>query len=337
MMNSDCRSFWNNLFNIPDIPALSPVAQMIPAVQSYAPTTSERPMPKPDMSSSQPRPADTASLENAVAEANEAGENDVECTTGNCPDCEVITGEMLSNVYNQASADDRDAAAKELNWFINRGELDSELRLAHFLGQTRQETGGYILKSENLNYKVSVLKAKFGYYGKNPKMAEAHGRKDGQSANQQAIANHAYANRIGNGSITSGDGWRYRGRGIKQLTGRGNYQDFTTGHKELWLEDKNFETDPDIISSNPKYAVRSGIWFWVNHNLGLKADRGGTRAAADAISTVINRWDGDVGFTNRYNYMREILDAGTFANVCFNKSLLTRNEKSWHPFGNNGR
>lgn len=290
-------------------------------------------MPRPD----QLARAEASPLAEAAAEAEQASPNDVDCTTGNCPDCEIITGEMLAKVYDQASASERDTAAKELNWFINRGQLDSELRLAHFLGQTRQETAGHILKSENLNYKVSVLKAKFGYYGRNPAKAEAHGRKDGQAADQEAIANHAYADRIGNGNIASGDGWRYRGRGIKQLTGRGNYRDFTAGHKTLWLEDKDFETDPEVVGTDAKYAVRSGIWFWVNHNLGLSADRGGTRAAADAISTVVNRYDGDVGFTNRYNNMREILDAGTFENVCFNKGLATRNDKAWHPFGNNGR
>lgn len=108
---------------------------------------------------------------------------------------------------------------------------------------------------------------------------------------QVAIANHAYGNRIGNGSI----------------------------------------------ATDAKYAVRSGIWFWVNHDLGRRADGGGTRITADSISTVINAYDGTAGFTNRCNYMREILDAGTFKNVCFNKSLATRNEKAWHPFGNNGR
>lgn len=304
------------MLDLPDVPVASAIT---PVVAS------------PDI------PPETTPLANAVAEAESASPGDVDCITGTCPNCEIITGEMLAKVYPQASAAHREVAAKELNWFINRGQLDSELRLAHFLGQTRQETAGHILRTENLNYAVAVLKVKFSYYEKNPKMAEAHGRKANQVANQQAIANHAYANRIGNGNAASGDGWRYRGRGIKQLTGRANYRDFTTGHAALWQEEKDFEADPDVIATDPKYAVRSGIWFWVNHNLGLRADRGGTRAAADAISTVVNRYDGDVGFTNRYNYMKEILDAGTFANVCFNKSTATRNARAWHPFGTNGR
>lgn len=284
----------------------------------------------------------TASVTRAAADdAAQASDNAVGCTTGNCPDCEIITGAMLARVYNEATSAQRDVAAKELNWFINRGQLDSELRLAHFLGQTRQETAGHILKSEGLNYKADVLKAKFGYYGNNPKVADAHGRvevkgKVTQTANQEAIANHAYANRYKNGNIASGDGWRYRGRGIKQLTFRSNYSAFTKAHKELWLEAKDFVANPELLATDAKYAVRSGIWFWLSNNLGRNADRGGTRAAADAISSVVNKFDGAPGFKKRYDNMRAILDAGTFKKVCFNKSLGTRNEKALKPFGNRG-
>lgn len=355
----NCGSFWRNLGAKADTAIASPVTPAGNAPAAATPSLNPTPQPQATNSAtttptSVPNSAPTASPPSnaaeqpsataAAAEQAAAGsDTDVDCTTGTCPDCEIITGGMLANVYNNATAAQRDIAAKELNWFINRGQLDSELRLAHFLGQTRQETAGHILKTENLNYKVAVLKAKFGYYSNNPEKADAHGRvqdKNGkvtQAADQEAIANHAYANRIGNGNIASGDGWRYRGRGIKQLTGRGNYKSFTTGHEDLWLEKKDFEAEPELLATDAKYAVRSGIWFWVNHNLGLKADGGGTKAVADRISTVVNAYDGAAGFTNRFNYMKEILDAGTFKNVCFNKSLATRNEKAWQPFGNNGR
>lgn len=88
-----------------------------------------------------------------------------------------------------------------------------------------KEVGPYITLEENFNYSVQGLKNTFKTYRKNPELAEKHGRNAAinQKANQQAIANNAYAMRIGNGSESTGDGWKYRGRGMIQLTGKGNY------------------------------------------------------------------------------------------------------------------
>lgn len=162
-------------------------------------------------------------------------------------------------------------------------------------------------------------------------MANLHGRTSSHEANQEAIANHAYANRIGNGNIESGDGWRYRGRGIKQLTGRDNYRDFTTFHAEFWGESVDFEANPELLTSDPKYAVRSGIYFWAKHNLGSKADAGATKDAADEISAIVNEYDGDAGFQNRYNNMFKAYNDHTFREVCFNTSPLLSNSSSRSP------
>ncbi|SFR38463.1 glycoside hydrolase family 19 protein [Litoreibacter janthinus] len=299
-------------------------------------TTIPRPQARPaDLGPTEQAPSQSLRPTARPADAAGAASNaDADCPTGNCETCEVITAAMVGTVFDRAAASELEVAAKELNWAIGFGQLDSEFRLAHFHGQCRQETAGRILKSENLNYRVAVLKAKFSYYGNNPAMADLHGRSSAHAADQEAIANHAYANRIGNGDIASGDGWRYRGRGIKQLTGRANYADFTTGHARLWGQTVDFEANPDLLLTDPKYAVRSGIYFWVSHNLGQTADRGGSRATADAISTVVNRWDGDVGFTNRYNNMRAVLDAETYKKICFNRTLIDSNRLARNPRGN---
>ena len=100
--------------------------------------------------------------------------------------------------------------------------INTNLRLAHFLAQAREEVGEEFKPiSENLNYSNLALKNLFKTFKDNPELAEKYGRNT-QPANQEMIANIAYANRLGNGNIESGDGWRYRGAGVLQITGKDN-------------------------------------------------------------------------------------------------------------------
>lgn len=166
---------------------------------------------------------------------------------------------------------------------------------------------------ENLNYRATVLPRLFSYFRRNPPEAQRYGRTPDHPANQEAIANRAYANRIGNGDVASGDGWRFRGRGLKQITGRANYRSFTEEHEALFGEAIDFESNPDLLSE-PKYAVRSALHFWVDNDLHALADRGVVRSAADAITRVINRHTDS--YDQRWENTRRYHRQGTFSNAC---------------------
>jgi len=132
-------------------------------------------------------------------------------------------------------------------------------------------------------------------------------------ADRVAIANRAYANRIGNGVIESGDGWAYRGRGLFQLTGRGNYREFTEWHANAFDEGINFEAKPDR-AAEPVYAVRSAVFFWLNRDLPALADAGLTDEATDSITRRINRYTNT--YEARQEIMRGIRDGGRFDRIC---------------------
>ncbi|WP_170607397.1 phage minor head protein [Ruegeria arenilitoris] len=234
----------------------------------------------------------------------------------NFPDgavCDVINKTMLNDLFPNAAEERLQAIAREIDLQIVTGNLNSPERLAHFFGQVRQEVGPSIRLEENLNYRATALPQIFSYFRRNRAEAQLFGRTSDHPADQEAIANRVYANRIGNGGVASGDGWRFRGRGLKQLTGRANYRAFTRGHEALFGEAIDFEQNPDLLSE-PKYAVRSAIFFWVDNNLHTVADRGITRSATDAITRVINRHTDSYG--QRWNNTRRLHREGTFSNVC---------------------
>ena len=227
--------------------------------------------------------------------------------------CDIINSDMLSRVFPRAPEDRLAAIAKEIDLQIKTGKLDSPERLAHFFGQVRQEIGGKARLVEILDYDVKRLLKTFPYFRRNSAEAQLYGRTAGHSADQQAIANRVYARRIGNGDIPSGDGWRYRGRGLKQLTGRGNYRDFTRRHNALFGGDVNIEDNPGLLAE-PKYAVRSALYFWVANKLYLHADRGVSESVANATTRVINRYT-DSG-PARWEHVKDFHQREVFANTC---------------------
>lgn len=193
---------------------------------------------------------------------------------------------------------------KELKNYCKLFKIDTDLRKAHFIGQIAREVGNNFNVFENLNYKSSVLKVKFEYFSNNPHKADLYGRNDSHSANPVAIANHAYGNRIGNGSIESGDGWKYRGRGGKQLTGKSNYIGFTNWHKANF-ENIDFVTNPDLLGEY-KYAARSAAYFWLKHNLYIIADKGIQTNYINQITNIINKYDDANGKKERIENVTKI-------------------------------
>ncbi|WP_341809236.1 calcium-binding protein [Xanthomonas oryzae pv. oryzicola] len=220
-----------------------------------------------------------------------------------------VTAEMLRKIFPKAPIDRIKIVVEGINQNIEDCKLDKEERITHFFGQVRQEIGPNMSFRESLMYDSDALfNSKLGYYRGNRE------RSDRDSLNEEAIANNAYddANRGAKyklGNTQPGDGWRYRGRGLKQLTGRSNYRSFAAIHKKLWGDLVDFETDPDKVDE-PLYAVRSGLYFWVEHKLYLLADAGISREATDSITRIINR--STDSYEERWRFVEKIWEDRVF-------------------------
>ena len=140
-------------------------------------------------------------------------------------------------------------------------DINTPKRVASFLAQCAHESGEFRALKENLNYKAESLVRVWPRYF--PDMATAQR----YAHNQEMIANRAYANRMGNGPEESGDGWRFCGRGLIQLTGRNNYQAFADSIET------NINDVPDYLATF-EGAVQSACWFWESNNLNQYADAG---------------------------------------------------------------
>ena len=140
-------------------------------------------------------------------------------------------------------------------------DINTPQRVAAFMAQCGHESGNFKFLKENLKYRAASLTKVWPKYFPNMDIANQY------AGNEEKIANRAYANRMGNGPEESGDGWRFCGRGLIQLTGRNNYQNFAD----------SIETD---INDIPHYlatfegAVQSACWFWETNKLNQWADKG---------------------------------------------------------------
>jgi len=139
-------------------------------------------------------------------------------------------------------------------------DINTPQRVGAFIAQTAHESGGYKALKENLNYREETLcKVWPHYFNASNANQYAH--------NQEAIANRAYANRMGNGPEESGDGFRYCGRGLIQLTGKSNYAAFANSI------DTPVEEIPEFLGTF-EGAIQSACWFWETNNLNQYADSG---------------------------------------------------------------
>ena len=227
--------------------------------------------------------------------------------------CDILTGDRLASVFPDADTDRLAQIAREIDLQIVTARLDSPDRLTHFFGQVLQEVGQGLRLVESLDYRADRLAPIFSYFRRNPEDALLYGRTADQPADQEAIANRAYANRNGNGDIESGDGWRYRGRGLKQVTGRANYRAFTEDHAELFGELIDFEAEPELLGTS-RYAARSALWFWRANELFVLADARINRAAADSITAIIN--PGTDSYNQRWENVRDLDASAIFASIC---------------------
>jgi putative chitinase len=174
-------------------------------------------------------------------------------------------------------------------------EITTPIRLVHFLAQVFHESGNLKHVEENLNYSADALRRVFPNYFKKPEDAAAYARKPVQ------IANKVYANRIGNGSEASGDGWRYRGRGLIGLTGKRQYADFNKC--DIITED--VLKHPEKVADYP-LCLMSALWFWEKYDLNDLADMdlGGSNGEhiVEKITKKVN--GGLIGLAERKYYYR---------------------------------
>lgn len=147
---------------------------------------------------------------------------------------------------------------------------------AHFFGQCAHESGGFKVFSENLNYSAEGLTKIFKKYF--PTIASTAG----YARNPEKIANKVYANRMANGSESSGDGWKFRGRGPIQLTGKENYTAFAAS-----VNRPDVLTNPDIVAN--ELAFESALWFFNKNRLFAIADAG---VSVDVITKISKRVNG---------------------------------------------
>jgi putative chitinase len=166
--------------------------------------------------------------------------------------------------------------------------IDTPQRVAAFLAQCAHESGGFIFLKENLNYKAASLRKVFPKYFTDDATAARYANKP------QMIANRVYANRMGNGPEESGDGWRYCGRGLIQLTGKDNYT-FFAASLEIPIEEaaEYLETFEG--------AVQSACFFWEQNNLNQWADKGDILTLTKRIN------GGTIGLDDRIKHYNHAL------------------------------
>lgn len=227
-----------------------------------------------------------------------------------------ITREMLRKIWSDSrnvSDSVLDVVAEEFSNKFEVCNINTKNRLYHFFAQIYQEVGPTFNLNEGFNYRPQVLIDKFAYYRNHPQDAQTDGYIPGkQAANKQSIANRAYGGREGNDDIASGDGWRYRGRGMKQLTFKNNYRSFTNYHERVWGERVDFESKPDLLVETV-YAARSALYFWDQNNLFDRADKGISREVSDSITRIVNRYDNH--YEDRYNNLIRFLQEGIFDEI----------------------
>jgi putative chitinase len=264
------------------------------------PKTKESAAPLPSQKRPSPNAGPSPTTNQGVLAKKEKDANGAPLQSSERPLPNEITATQLQNIFPSCSKEFLEKVAKECNRDLEMYKLDTILRRAHFFAPAREEAGPALkANQESLNYEFSALNI-FSCYRKNPQLARKHGRISDpkstkkkplpplQVANQEEIGNHAYANRVGNGDAETGDGWRFRGRGIFQLTFRGNYKDLDDGYAGLWNDDKpDFLMHPEKVMDFP-YTIRSAIWFWTSNKVYEFADQGATDDAVANVTSKIN-------------------------------------------------
>ena len=217
-----------------------------------------------------------------------------------------MTRDMIKRLFPDTR--NVDAVVSVIDQYKDKFGLNTDLRLGHFLAQVREEVGSeFKVLRENLNYKeTAVLKMWPTRFTKED--AERYARdEDTPVANQEAIANLAYGNRLGNGAPDSDgdgdmdkydDGFKYRGAGCLQITGKSNFEEV----QKRCVRYAGKEMDPDTLEG----FVVFGFAYWMQHDLYKLADKGKSDSVVDSITAKINYHTHS--YANRVAHFKKIKD-----------------------------
>jgi len=199
-----------------------------------------------------------------------------------------ITFEQLNEFFEDTDEEIVEAFVEPLNDTFEEFEINTPKRISMFLAQVGHESAGLKARKENLNYSVDGLKRIFPKYFRTVNAAD-YARKP------EKIANRVYANRMGNGDEASGEGYKYRGRGLIQLTGKSNYQSFAE-YMEMTLDQV-----VDYLETEEGAAMSAG-WFWDSRDLNKWADQG------DVVTVTKKINGGTIGLADRKSHYESALE-----------------------------
>lgn len=181
--------------------------------------------------------------------------------------------------------DQRDYISKILTELLPIYNITTKNRICHFLAQCCHESNDFLTLEENLHYSANSLLKVFPKYFKNIEIAKQYEQQP------KKIANLIYANRMGNGNTESGEGFKYIGRGVIQLTGKANYSKLS----QAIYKNNSLLENPEIIAKDLKIAILAGLWFWDSNKLNIIAD-------SDNILLITKKINGGInGLEDRKN------------------------------------
>lgn len=207
---------------------------------------------------------------NTTTEECECPDGKVEDENGNCVDDCNTSKEDLKKVFPNISDSNASTLANVIN---NKGRdfgIDTKEKLQHFLAQAGHEVSEFangLSRTESLYYttKSRLLKVFYPYFSETDTINKR--KPDDYLRNSSKVANYVYCCRMGNGNEASQEGYKYRGRGIFQLTGKSNYEAFKTWYNNKYDPDKDFVSNPSLITSNDTISILSAMWFYKNRVL----------------------------------------------------------------------
>jgi putative chitinase len=182
-----------------------------------------------------------------------------------------------------------DAVISQLPEVMEKFQINTPVRIAHFLSQCGHESGNFKVVNENLNYGAKGLLGIFKKYFPTEAKALEYERKP------EKIANLVYGGRMGNGAEASGEGFKYRGRGYIQLTGKDNYSAFD----KVVTED--IVATPDLVAT--KYPLLSAAWYWNSRKINTVCDQGATEEVVKKVTKLVN--GGEIGLADRLKHFKE--------------------------------
>ena len=203
--------------------------------------------------------------------------------------------EFTADTFRQLFPKNKDPEvwADAINEVLPDYEINTPKRVAAFLAQCGHESAGFSVLSENLNYSSDALNKLFGkYFVKAGRDSVPYHRQP------EKIANVIYAGRMGNGDTASGEGYKFRGRGPIQLTGKSNYVQFAN---DMFEDPETVLDNPDVVALDKETALASAVWFWQKNKLNAFADKG------DILNMTKRINGGTIGLEDRIKHYEHAL------------------------------